>query len=32
MDITMWQYASEGWVDGISTPVDMNLDLSQALE
>ncbi len=31
MDITMWQYASEGWVDGISTPVDMNLDLSQAL-
>ena len=28
LDITMWQYASEGWVDGVSTPVDMNLDMT----
>ena len=31
LDITMWQYANDGWVDGISTVVDMNLDLSEAI-
>lgn len=32
MDIVMWQYDNSGWVSGISTVVDMNLDLSGVLE
>lgn len=31
MNIVMWQYTSDGNVDGISTTVDMNLDLYGAL-
>ena len=31
LDISIWQYANDGWVDGISTIVDMNLDLSEAI-
>lgn len=31
-DIVMWQYTSAGEVDGISTSVDMNLDLSSVLD
>ena len=29
-DFLMWQYTNEGQVDGISTSVDINLDLTQA--
>ena len=25
LEIVMWQYGSQGWVNGISTPVDMNV-------
>lgn len=31
LDIVMWQYANDGWVDGISTAVDMNIDLTKAM-
>ncbi len=31
LDIVMWQYASDGHVQGMSTGVDMNLDLSNVL-
>lgn len=31
LDIVMWQYANDGWIDGISTPVDLNIDLSGVL-
>ena len=29
IDLTMWQYSNGGTVDGISTSVDMNIDLSK---
>ena len=32
LDIALWQYANDGWVDGISTVVDLNLDLSKAIK
>lgn len=32
VDIVMWQYSNNGWVDGIQTVVDMNIDLSDALD
>ena len=31
LDIVMWQYSNGGWVEGIQTAVDMNIDLSDAL-
>ncbi len=31
-EYVLWQYASQGQVNGINTPVDLNLDLSPALE
>ena len=31
LDIVMWQYSNGGWVAGIQTAVDMNIDLSDAL-
>jgi GH25 family lysozyme M1 (1,4-beta-N-acetylmuramidase) len=30
--IDMWQYSNSGSVDGISTVVDMNIDLSNAID
>lgn len=30
LDFTMWQYSNDGHVAGISTAVDMNIDLSEA--
>lgn len=32
LDIVIWQYSNGGWVDGIQTAVDMNIDLADALE
>jgi len=32
VDLFMWQYANDGEVAGIDTAVDMNLDLSRALD
>ena len=32
LDIVMWQYSNEGDVAGISTAVDMNIDLSNVLK
>lgn len=31
LDIAMWQYSNAGEVAGISVPVDLNIDLSEAL-
>ena len=31
LDIVMWQYDNGGWVAGVPTAVDMNIDLSDAL-
>lgn len=31
IDFVFWQYSNNGEVDGISVPVDMNIDLSNAL-
>lgn len=32
LDIVMWQYSNGGWVSGIDAAVDMDIDLSEALD